>query len=123
MFRVGAYCGHEGRVLQMLCLGDHLLSLGNDQKVMVWKIGEYEEPEVSHSTSCPPSFEQRVDLLGSPLQWGTVSAGPVYLSLRESRSCSYACGGRCPSWAAAGTQAALCRSTAMQDARFPKQYL
>ena len=39
--------GHTGSILQLLCLGDHLLSLASDQTVRVWKIGDYSEPEVN----------------------------------------------------------------------------
>ncbi|KAK9819682.1 hypothetical protein WJX72_001066 [[Myrmecia] bisecta] len=45
--RVGKYCGHSDDILQLLCLGDHLLSLGRDGKLLLWKIGEYDAPEVS----------------------------------------------------------------------------
>lgn len=29
-----------------MVLGDYLLSLGKDSKLLVWKIGEYDEPQV-----------------------------------------------------------------------------
>lgn len=44
--REGVYSGHSGIILQLLCLGDHLLSLGSDRKLLLWKIGEYDGPEV-----------------------------------------------------------------------------
>lgn len=44
--RSGVYTGHGGEVLQMLCLGDHLLSLGEDRRLLLWKCGEYDEPQV-----------------------------------------------------------------------------
>ena len=40
------YRGHKGNVLQLLCLGDLLLSLGSDSRLLVWAIGEYAEPKV-----------------------------------------------------------------------------
>lgn len=44
--RVGEYAGHTGRVLQLLVIGDLLLSLGADCRLLVWRIGEHDEPEV-----------------------------------------------------------------------------
>jgi hypothetical protein len=44
--REGTYSGHTGSILQLLCLGDHLLSLGSDGKLLLWKIGEYDNPQV-----------------------------------------------------------------------------
>ena len=44
--REGTYRGHKGDVLQLLCLGDLLLSLGSDGRLLVWAIGEYAEPKV-----------------------------------------------------------------------------
>ncbi|KAK9786275.1 hypothetical protein WJX73_004830 [Symbiochloris irregularis] len=43
--RIGTYCGHTSAIIQLLCLGNILLSLGADQKVCVWRIGQYNEPE------------------------------------------------------------------------------
>lgn len=43
------YAGHRAAVLQMLVLGDNLLSLGKDRQLLVWKIGQYDAPEVSSS--------------------------------------------------------------------------
>jgi hypothetical protein len=40
------YAGHRAAVLQMLVLGDNLLSLGKDKQLLVWKIGQYDAPEV-----------------------------------------------------------------------------
>ena len=37
---------HTGEVLQLLALGDCLLSLGDDRKLLVWTIGEYGKPKV-----------------------------------------------------------------------------
>lgn len=46
--RSGEYRGgHSGDILQLLVLGDRLLSLGDDRKLLVWRIGQYEAPEVS----------------------------------------------------------------------------
>ena len=43
--RTGEYRGHNGRIIQLLVLGDHLYSLGSDGKLLVWRIGEYDAPE------------------------------------------------------------------------------
>ena len=43
--REGTYKGHRGDVLQLLCLGDVLLSLGSDSKLILWNVGEY-KPQV-----------------------------------------------------------------------------
>ncbi|CAK0785298.1 hypothetical protein CVIRNUC_008505 [Coccomyxa viridis] len=45
--RHGSYRGHTGAILQLLVLGDYLLSLGHDRKLLVWKIGACAEPEVT----------------------------------------------------------------------------
>ncbi len=44
--RNGSYAGHSGRVLQLLVLGEMLLSLGKDRQLLAWKIGEYDAPQV-----------------------------------------------------------------------------
>ena len=44
--RTGTYRAAEGVVLQLLCLGDHLLSLYSSGHLRIWRIGSYEEPEV-----------------------------------------------------------------------------
>jgi hypothetical protein len=44
--RTGCYAGHSGSILQLLVLGDQLLSLGKDGQLLVWKIGEYDAPQV-----------------------------------------------------------------------------
>ncbi|GBF88408.1 hypothetical protein Rsub_01120 [Raphidocelis subcapitata] len=41
----GEYRGHSAPVVQMLVLGDTLLSLGADARLLVWRIGSYDEPE------------------------------------------------------------------------------
>lgn len=46
MHKVGEYAGHRGTVLQMLVIGDMLLSLGADRRLLIWRIGQHEEPEV-----------------------------------------------------------------------------
>ena len=38
--RCGEYRGHTADILQLLVLGDRLLSLGSDGKLLVWRIGE-----------------------------------------------------------------------------------
>ena len=40
------YRGHSEDIIQLLVLGDLLLSLGADRKLVVWRIGTYHEPEV-----------------------------------------------------------------------------
>ena len=47
--RSGQYEGHRGSVIQLLVLGDLLLSLGKDGKLNVWRIGNYTAPIVSCS--------------------------------------------------------------------------
>ena len=44
--RTGKYSGHSGPIIQLLRLGEVLLSLGADRKLVVWDIGTYEEPQV-----------------------------------------------------------------------------
>jgi len=41
------YRGHTKPVVAMLCMGDHLLSLGADRRLCVWKLGSYDAPQVS----------------------------------------------------------------------------
>ena len=53
--RHGNYKGHTDAILQLLVLGDYLLSLGRDRKLLVWKIGAYAEPEVG---PCTPRMAQ-----------------------------------------------------------------
>ena len=51
--RVGTYAGHRGRIIQLLSLGDVLLSLGDDKKLLVWAANTYDAPKVvtAHSAS------------------------------------------------------------------------
>ena len=43
--RSGVYRGgHAGDILQLLVLGDHLLSLGRDGRLLVWRVGQYDSP-------------------------------------------------------------------------------
>ena len=44
--RTGKYSGHSGPIIQLLRLGEVLLSLGADRKLVVWDIGTYDEPQV-----------------------------------------------------------------------------
>ena len=44
--RTGKYSGHSGPIVQLLRLGEVLLSLGADRKLVVWDIGTYDEPQV-----------------------------------------------------------------------------
>ena len=43
--RSGEYRGHTGDIIQLMVLGDLLFSLGRDHKLVVWRIGEYDDPE------------------------------------------------------------------------------
>lgn len=53
--RSGEYtAGHTGRILQLITLGDILLSLGSDKTLNAWRIGHYSEPETV--INLPPSF-------------------------------------------------------------------
>jgi hypothetical protein len=45
--RTGTYRAGPGAVVQLLCLGDNLLSLHSTGCLRVWKIGEYDAPEVT----------------------------------------------------------------------------
>lgn len=36
--------GHAGPITQLLLLGDNMLSLGADNKLAVWSLGEYDAP-------------------------------------------------------------------------------
>lgn len=45
--RTGTYRVEEGVVVQLMVLGDHLLSLYSNGGLRVWKVGSYDEPEVS----------------------------------------------------------------------------
>ena len=40
----GRYEGHEGDIISILVLGDMILTLGRDQRLLVWRIGRYDEP-------------------------------------------------------------------------------
>lgn len=54
--RVGTYAGHSGRIIQLLSLGDVLLSLGADRKLLVWGANTYDAPTVVaielHAAGC-----------------------------------------------------------------------
>eukprot|EP00878_Enallax_costatus_P024559 GHUV01026213.1.p1 GENE.GHUV01026213.1~~GHUV01026213.1.p1 ORF type:complete len:180 (+),score=25.08 GHUV01026213.1:276-815(+) len=41
----GTYAGHSGSILQLLVLGNQLLSLGKDKQLCVWNIGQYDKPQ------------------------------------------------------------------------------
>lgn len=43
--RTGIYRGHSGAIIQLMVLGEMLFSLGADQNLIVWRIGEYDDPE------------------------------------------------------------------------------
>lgn len=65
--RHGVYRGHTGSILQLLCLGDYLLSLGTDARVLLWKIGEYDAPQVHPSTQSTQCIRERYPLSLVPL--------------------------------------------------------
>ena len=43
---VGRLRGHSASILQLLVLGERLLSLGADRRLLVWAAGECGAPEV-----------------------------------------------------------------------------
>lgn len=45
--RSGEYRGHRSDIVQLLVLGDYLLSLGQDGQLLVWQIGTYDAPVAS----------------------------------------------------------------------------
>jgi len=55
--RAGRQCrdaagGHRAGILQLLVLGDRLLSLGSDRQLLVWAVGEYGEPLARPRPAC-----------------------------------------------------------------------
>lgn len=42
--RSGEYRGHVADIIQLTVLGDNLLSLGRDNKLNIWEIGNYSAP-------------------------------------------------------------------------------
>jgi hypothetical protein len=63
--RTGVYAGHRAAVLQMLVLGDNLLSLGRDKQLLVWKIGQYDAPQVRYKQQ-----QQLQQQQWTPSLWG-----------------------------------------------------
>jgi len=53
--RSGIYTGHTDNVISMLPMGDHLLSLGSDNQLLLWKIGQYNQP--FSSIQLPQDFQ------------------------------------------------------------------
>ena len=51
--RSGVYRGHTKPVIAMMCMGDHLLSLGADRRLCLWKLSSYEAPQVRADTPVP----------------------------------------------------------------------
>jgi len=49
---VGTLRGHRAGILQLLVLGDRLLSLGSDRQLLVWAVGEYGEPLARPRPAC-----------------------------------------------------------------------
>jgi U3 small nucleolar RNA-associated protein 21 len=45
--RVGEYRGHTGAITALLVIGDRLLSIGADRRLLVWAIGRYDGPEAA----------------------------------------------------------------------------
>ena len=85
--RVGVYQGHTRAVVQLLVLGDMLLSLGADRRLLVWRIGQHDEPEVGG---------QRAGLLNvGPCQHPCPSA---LLSALLPRARPPVCGGQVSLW-------------------------
>jgi hypothetical protein len=56
---VGTLRGHRAGILQLLVLGERLLSLGADQRLLVWAVGDYGAPLVR---ARPASAHTRVGL-------------------------------------------------------------
>ena len=54
--RSGVSRAHTKPVVAMLCMGEHLLSLGADRRLCLWKLGTYDAPQVGiTSPHRPPS--------------------------------------------------------------------
>lgn len=53
--RSGVYEGHTADVLLLLAIGDHLLSLSADRKLILWNIGQYDQPAVSITLDFTPT--------------------------------------------------------------------
>jgi len=49
---VGTLRGHRTGILQLLVLGERLLSLGAEQRLLVWAVGEYGEPLARPRPDC-----------------------------------------------------------------------
>lgn len=86
--REGVYRGHEGTVIQMLVLGDRLLSLGTDNRLLVWKLYDYGSPQVCTyqiTESWTPTPYKWVMLQSIPFHWLSDSycslSSPVYILL------------------------------------------
>lgn len=75
----GVYRGHTADVLQLLVLGDRLLSLGADSRLLVWRIGEYAAPEAA--IQLPRCGRRRLRELG----WCGVLPGRTGLAGRAGR--------------------------------------
>ena len=46
--RIGTCSGHSGPIIQLLNLGNVLLSLGSDRRLIVWEDGVYDVPKVTY---------------------------------------------------------------------------
>lgn len=70
--RTGTYRAGAGAVVQLLCLGDNLLSLHCTGALRVWKIGVYDAPEVT----LPQLQDENDMLLERPTIWLLTSSRP-----------------------------------------------
>lgn len=52
LHRIGTYTAHSDSIIQLLNLGDVLLSLGSDRKLIVWEEGVYDTPRVGRYHLC-----------------------------------------------------------------------
>lgn len=54
----GEYIGHDAAIIQIMVLGDVLLTLGKDQRLLAWRIGKYDTPlrEMQLSQGFVPTF-------------------------------------------------------------------
>ena len=56
---MGRLQGHSASILQLLVLGERLLSLGADRRLLVWAVGEFGAAEV-RVPDCHHSLTQRL---------------------------------------------------------------
>ena len=52
LHRITTYSGHSGPIIQLLNLGNVLLSLGSDRRLIVWEDGVHDVPKVTDISWC-----------------------------------------------------------------------